>query len=126
MSKALTDKGYSVFFAPEVPTVLLTGGCLPQLLTSFGESAEGNHAALVAFETQLLKLQLQQEDAFNKIAASSGKPSVVFFDRGSTDVPAYLPDGRSGEQWKAILKENGWDEQDLLDRYDLVLHLVTA
>jgi len=126
MEEALTEEGYAVFFAPEVPTILINGGCLPQLIASFGSSKEGDHTALVEFETQLLSLQLQQEESFNRIAASSGKHSVVFYDRGTMDIPAYLPEGRAGEQWSSILKANKWSEKDFLNRYDLVLHLVTA
>jgi len=126
MQEALTADGYSVYFAPEVPTILINGGCLPQLISSFGASEKGDHAPLVEFETQLLSLQLQQEKSFNGIAASSGKKSVVFYDRGTMDIPAYLPGGRKGKQWQSILEANGWTEEEFLSRYDMVLHLVTA
>jgi len=126
MEKDLSADGFDVYFAPEVPTILLSGGCLPQLLSSFEKSAKGDAAKLVEFETNLLALQLQQEDSFNGIASSSGKKSVVFYDRGAMDVPAYLPNGRQGSEWKQVMSSNGWSDEDLVGRYDLVLHLVTA
>ena len=125
LAEALADE-YEVFFAPEVPTILINGGCLKQLMAAFEESSKGNHAAITEFETQLLKLQLQQEESFNRIAASTNKKCVVFYDRGVMDIPAYLPGGREGDQWKSILAANGWSERQMLDRYDLVIHLVTA
>jgi predicted ATPase len=126
MQTELTKDGFDVYFAPEVPTILITGGCLPQLLNSFAESEKGNSKPLVDFETNLLGLQIQQEDSFNNIAASSGQKSVVFYDRGTMDVPAYLKGGREGNQWKSVLEANGFSEDELINRYDMVLHLVTA
>jgi len=126
MKKALNDIGWDCYFVPEVPTILIVGGCLPQLISSVQASAAGDNSKLVHFETNLIKLQFQIENSFNEIASATGRNSVVFYDRGMLDIPAYLPGGKSGEQWKAILDANGWTEQELLDRYDLVIHMVTA
>ena len=43
-------------------------------------------------------------------------------DRGIMDIPAYLP----RESWLEILQAQGLTESQLLERYDLVLHLVSA
>jgi len=126
MKEELTKDGVDVYFAPEIPTLLINGGCLPQLLSSFAAAENGDAKPLVEFETNLLGLQLQQEDSFNNIAASSGKKSVVFYDRGAMDVPAYLPGGRQGAQWRSVLESNSMCNEELIDRYDMVLHLVTA
>merc|ERR1712166_382004 len=126
MKKALTDIGWDCYFVPEVPTILIVGGCLPQLITSVQASAAGDNSKLVHFESNLIKLQFQMENSFNEIAAATGRNSVVFYDRGMLDIPAYLPGGKAGDNWKAILDANGWTEQQLLDRYDQVIHMVTA
>merc|ERR1711865_1041740 len=126
MKKALTDIGWDCYFVPEVPTILIVGGCLPQLITSVEASFAGDNSKLVHFESNLIKLQFQIENSFNEIAAATGRNSVVFYDRGMLDIPAYLPGGKAGDNWKAILDANGWTEQQLLDRYDQVIHMVTA
>ena len=113
-TKKLNEHGYDVYTAPEVPTIMINGGCqYPGM--------EGKEE-LDAFETALLKLQLQMESSFTQCAASTGRPSVLVLDRGLMDPAAYLPT----EQWQGILKRNGFTEEDFLSRYDLVLHLVTA
>merc|ERR1712086_490892 len=89
MKKALTDIGWDCYFVPEVPTILIVGGCLPQLITSVEASFAGNNSKLVHFESNLIKLQFQMENSFNEIAAATGRNSVVFYDRGMLDIPAY-------------------------------------
>ena len=79
-------------------------------------------ASLIDFETELIKLQLQAENSFYGIAKSTGRPSVIFYDRGVLDVHAYLPK----DKWDAILKRNDWTGEMFATRYDMILHLVTA
>ena len=43
-------------------------------------------------------------------------------DRGLLDIAAYLP----RDLWCKLLDVEGSTEKSLVDRYDLVLHLVTA
>jgi hypothetical protein len=48
---------------------------------------------------------------------------VILFDRGVMDAKGYM----SGEQWVNLLDFNSWNEVHLRDqRYDAVIHLVTA
>eukprot|EP01046_Picozoa_sp_COSAG06_P001161 COSAG06_NODE_35_length_30757_cov_53.112532_9_plen_293_part_00 len=116
LSKALTAEGYNVFFAPEVPTILMNGGC------QYPGLAPENKAQLTAFEDGIIQMQLQMERSFTRIAASTGKPSVVIFDRGLLDIPAYLP----REAWLELLETLGFTEEYFAGRYDIVLHLVTT
>jgi len=113
-SKELAKRGYDVYRAPEVPTILLNGGCRYPGIDG-GEK-------LFAFEKYLMDLQLQTERSFVGIAASTDRPSVVVMDRGLMDIAAYIPE----DKWKEILKRNNFTEEYLLSRYDMVLHLVTA
>jgi predicted ATPase len=113
-STALKTKGYDVYTVPEVPTILIKGGC------EYPGHDGGDR--LMAFEMGLIRLQMQIEESFLRIAASTGRPSVVVMDRGLMDIPAYLP----AEQWKEVLAANELTEAELAARYDLVLHLKTA
>lgn len=99
---------------PEIPTILITGGCAYPGL-------EGGDQ-LFHFETAILQAQLQLESSFEMVAKSTGKPSILLMDRALMDVAAYLPEA----QWKDIVGRNGWTEEQFTGRYDLVLHLVTA
>jgi len=56
---------------------------------------------------------MQLEDSFFKIAASTGRPSICFLDRGLLDIPAYLPP----KQWQDVLDATGFKEADMAERY---------
>ena len=66
-----------------------------------------------AREQGLIELQMQLEDSFFKIAASTGRPSICFLDRGLLDIPAYLPP----KQWQDVLDATGFKEADMAERY---------
>lgn len=85
MTKALTKKGYDVMCVPEVPTILLNGGC------KYPGTDSKNKEALIVFEKALIQAQLQMERSFIDIAESTNRPSLVIMDRGLLDVAAYLP-----------------------------------
>lgn len=115
LAAALASRNFDVLCVPEVPTILMSGGCQYP-------GVDGGQR-LVSFETALIQAQLQLERSFVQIAASTGRPTVVLLDRGLLDVGAYLPPATWTD---VILKENGLTEALLAKRYDLVLHLVTA
>jgi predicted ATPase len=116
LSKVLTAKGYDVYFAPEVPTILMNGGCV------YPGSSPEKKAQLTAFEDGIIQMQMQMERSFTSIAASTGRASVVIFDRGLLDIPAYLP----RQAWLELLNGLGFTEEYFAQRYDIVLHLVTT
>eukprot|EP00466_Bigelowiella_natans_P013182 jgi/Bigna1/133269/aug1.20_g7977 len=113
-SKELSSRGFDVYRAPEVPTLLMNGGC------SYPGIDGGEK--LFQFESHLMDLQLQTERSFVGIAQSTERPSVLVMDRGLLDIAAYIP----RKEWKEILNRKGLTEEQLLGRYDMVLHLVTA
>ena len=86
----------------------------------------GPRHTLLEYETNLLQLQLSMESTFIDMAAlmskESSQPSVILCDRGACDVAAYVPT----DLWKEILDRLDVDHARLMDRYDLVCHLVTA
>jgi hypothetical protein len=80
ITDTLLKLGYDVYFVPEVPTVLMNGGCkYPGI--------DGGKL-LVEFEIALMSLQLQMERSFTQIAASTARPSVLIMDRGLLDIKA--------------------------------------
>lgn len=106
--------GYKVYIVPEVATALLLGGMTPW---------NYNKDQTLAFEENLIKLQMAQEDAFYNVAVAAGGNSVIVCDRGVMDASAYIPK----DMWDIILKNNKLDNVAIRDkRYDAVIHMVTA
>jgi predicted ATPase len=114
ISRRIAVFGYDVYCVPEAATIVLSGGV----------QIKGMPAHQVAaFQAQLLKVILALEDSFYEIAKATGRPSILFCDRGAMDGSAYV----SGETWSAILAANNWTIEHLRDRrYEAVIHLVTA
>jgi thymidylate kinase len=114
-SETLRNDGYHIYTSPEVPTIMIGGGCVYP-----GEN--GDREQLLAFEENLINLQYTVENVYANVASSTGKPSVVIYDRGLMDPKAYM----SEEVWNEVLKRGNWKEDDFLKEYDLVIHLTTA
>jgi len=110
---ALTNNGFDVYIQPEVATLLLNGG--------FHVSPE-DRSCMYYFERAIMFCQLTMEKSFVAFAKRTGRPSVLITDRGLMDPRAYLTE----EEWKRMLKEENWSEEDFLKRYDAVIHMVTA
>eukprot|EP00418_Pyrodinium_bahamense_P067330 CAMPEP_0179081628 /NCGR_PEP_ID=MMETSP0796-20121207/36763_1 /TAXON_ID=73915 /ORGANISM="Pyrodinium bahamense, Strain pbaha01" /LENGTH=218 /DNA_ID=CAMNT_0020779015 /DNA_START=38 /DNA_END=694 /DNA_ORIENTATION=- len=113
LQRELVALGFDAYIVPEVATIMFQGGC--QLPT-------GDARQLFDFELRLLQLQLQMEASFLGNAESTGRVSVVLFDRGVCDIAAYIP----GSLWAQLLDAVGLDQNQALGRYDLVLHLRSA
>ncbi|KAJ3202473.1 hypothetical protein HK099_001836 [Clydaea vesicula] len=79
-----------------------------------------------SFQKDLLTVMLSMENTYMnlaKLSAESGKKAVVICDRGVMDPSAYIP----RDEWLQSLTELNLNETDLRDnRYDVVVHLVTA
>jgi len=71
-----------------------------------------------------MRLQIALEDTYLDIAQMiDGQPVVIIIDRGLLDGSAYV----SQNNWQALLDDLGCNIVMLRDnRYDAVLHLVTA
>ena len=105
--------GYKVFTIPEVPTLYSTGGW--NYLTP-------NRKLYYEGERAILETQLALEDQFMQLAKVCTKPVLVVCDRGSMDISAYI----SPDEWEEITAMAGTDSNCLRERYDAVLHLVSA
>ena len=105
--------GYKVFTVPEVPTLYSTGGW--NYLTP-------NRQLYYQGERAILETQLALEDQFVALAEVCTKPVLVVCDRGALDISAYI----KPEEWEEITAMAGMDSERLRERYDAVLHLVSA
>eukprot|EP01063_Lacrimia_lanifica_P016251 TRINITY_DN22853_c0_g1_i1.p1 TRINITY_DN22853_c0_g1~~TRINITY_DN22853_c0_g1_i1.p1 ORF type:complete len:652 (+),score=261.71 TRINITY_DN22853_c0_g1_i1:106-2061(+) len=116
MKNELELQGFNVFCVPEAATLLIGGGGA----VCFGVGTED---ASYGFQLALLETQMALEDAFIALANACKKKAVVLCDRGSMDGRAFCNE----KLWDRILGSGGWTTEELRDqRYDLVLHLVTA
>eukprot|EP00931_Biecheleriopsis_adriatica_P005502 TRINITY_DN107012_c0_g1_i1.p1 TRINITY_DN107012_c0_g1~~TRINITY_DN107012_c0_g1_i1.p1 ORF type:complete len:360 (-),score=62.08 TRINITY_DN107012_c0_g1_i1:164-1192(-) len=125
-----TNAGFDVIMCPEVATVIFNSGYKlpPSDDPNFAESCFG-------FQLTVAKLQLQLERNLIYLASLSGTPTIIIFDRGLVDGKAYLTDEAGNineEQWRSLVSEltdsklQPVDEQYCIDRYDVVVHLVTT
>ena len=105
--------GYKVFNVPEVPTIYSTAGW--NYLTP-------NRDLYYQGERAILETQLALEDQFMRLAEVCTKPVLIVCDRGTMDISAYI----KPEEWEEITRMAGTSPNELHERYDAVLHLVSA
>lgn len=105
--------GYKVFNVPEVPTIYSTAGW--NYLTP-------NRDLYYQGERAILETQLAFEDQFMRLAEVCTKPVLIVCDRGTMDISAYI----KPEEWEEITAMAGTSTNALMERYDAVLHLVSA
>ena len=116
ISKSFRTQGYKVIIVPETATALINGEIKP-----FGN--DNDKIPLLPFQQIVLDMQLAKEKAADLAAESCLNDKVVIlYDRGVLDNRAYITD----DQFKTMIDKKGITEAQILSRYDLVLHLVTA
>mmetsp|Transcript_19244 Transcript_19244/g.29191 ORF Transcript_19244/g.29191 Transcript_19244/m.29191 type:complete len:438 (-) Transcript_19244:3243-4556(-) len=116
LSVRLSNMGFAVYVVPELATLTITGGANPSAY---------NRQQFVAWETAILRAQMDVEDTFAEIAkqCTPDQHSVLLCDRGTMDVLAYV----GHDTFAEILEENNWTIPQLRDkRYNAVIHLVSA
>ena len=107
------SRGFKVFCVPEVPTIYSLAGW--NYLTP-------NRQLYFEGERAILETQLALEDHFMRLASVCTKPVLIVCDRGTMDISAYI----APEEWESICREAGTSPNVLFERYDAVLHLVSA
>ena len=111
LSRELPAYGAEVFTVPEQASALMNSGATPETLGSY------------EFHRQLFQNQLQQEEtALQKTQSSLSKCALVLCDRGLLDSRAYVEQ----EAFDRYAASFGFTEGKIRNRYDAVLHLVTA
>ena len=108
-----SSRGFKVFTIPEVPTIFLQAGM--DYLTK-------NERWFYEGEKDTLKTQLALEDYFSAMADTIDERVLIVCDRGAMDISTYLP----SEMWQKITSLCGVTNEQLIRRYDAVLHLVSA
>ena len=108
-----SNLGFKVFTVPEVPTMYSQGGW--SYLTP-------NHDLYYEGELAILRTQLALEDSFMRLAETCTKPTFIVCDRGTLDISAYI----APEMWEELCQKCGTNTNELRQRYDAVLHLVSA
>jgi predicted ATPase len=105
--------GVNLFCVPEAATLLVGGGL---------QWKDMSEEKTVEFQLALLNVQLSLEDQFYRVAKATKQPSLILSDRGTMDGRAYCTEA----QFNEILRRGGWSIQELRDRYDAVVHMVSA
>lgn len=111
----LIEKGYHVLVLNECATEMIKAGIRP-----FGDNA----ATVYDFENEVLNLQLYKEKRYNDFLSKYDDDTkiVILYDRGTVDVKAYLGE----ENYNKMLKENDLTHENLINEYDMVIHMITV
>lgn len=107
------ERGYHVIIVPEAATILINSGIRP-----FGN----NGLTMYEFQKYVMDLQFRLEDLAAKAANDINAKTIIVCDRGLLDDKAYV----SEEEFRELVKMWNTTQFKLLNRYDLVMHLVTA
>lgn len=110
LEQSLTQKGFKVIVVPETATELINSGITPWELTS------------EAFQSILIDRSINKEDTSCTAAFSLETDVVILYDRGLLDCKAYV----SQDAFNEILRKRNTTENEILNSYDGVFHLVTA
>lgn len=115
IEEELTEKGYKVFIVSESATELIKGGIKP-----FGRMP----IDLIKFQSLILKYQYEKEKIYEEAAKSLGddEKCIIIHDRGLLDNKAYI----NQQIFNQLLNEQGLKELEIMDNYNMVIHLVTA
>ena len=109
------ELGYKVIIVPESATILINSG-----IRCFGSKA----LELFDFQNYILNMQLEHERFFEECAKSFKEDNkcIIIYDRGTIDGNAFI----DNDSFNKLLQYNNLSKIDLLDHYDLVIHLVSA
>jgi len=112
----LKKHGFIVIVVPEVARELISSGIVP---------CDSRWRRSIDFQKHVLMHTLKKEASFFEALADmdlKGQKVVFLCDRGIPDGAAYCGE----EAFKALLDELGISFSDGVDRYDGVIHMVTA
>lgn len=115
-TEKLSDHGFMVFVIPETATLITNSGI---------DRRKMNRTRQVAmYEEAIFEMQLAFENTYQQTVARifPDKKKVILLDRGVMDIKAFVSD----DDFKGMLKKKKLTEVSLRDRYNGVIHLVTA
>ena len=109
-----SEKDFKVIIVSETATIVINSGI------SFKETP------VDIFQKSIFDIGMIREESTRKasecIAEYLNKDVIIFYDRGLMDGKAYM----SSEGFDNLLKDEGFTEKEIKNRYDAVFHLVTA
>ena len=122
ITEKLSNFGFKVFIVPEAATIIINSGFDPRVFRNEDEILRIQEAI---FNTQL-HLEQQCADTADKLryAINEQKP-LLLCDRGIIGAKAYFPERCSG-YFETLAKLKGLETAELMNRYNGVIHLVTA
>ena len=105
------ERGYRVIIDHESATDLISGGISPATM------------GMYEFQKYCVALQLKKEEICMRAAKEiQGDKVLIFIDRGLPDDLAYVGE----DAFREILKEFDIKIEEMNNRYDMVVHLVTS
>ena len=107
----LEKLGWNVIVVPELATIVFGGA---------GRPKDTSRKRLLEYQKTILKAQLMLEQNFEELA--TGERTIILTDRGAPDGKAFL----TPQEWQALMDDLGMNDFALINRYDAVIHLVTA
>jgi len=102
---------------------------VPEYATHFFANSDGFQGEWVGTQKEedlqhiFLRYQMLQEDMFRDFASLNTKTSVLLLDRATLDQKVFTSEEKI---WRAALGRSNVTEQQLLERYDMVVHLGTC
>lgn len=115
LQRAIGEQLPEAYCAPEIATILLSGG-----FPAPNEKHPWEGAWQYNFQVAVAAGQFALENISYRRACHEGKHLIVF-DRGLLDGASYLPGGV-----RELEEITGQSEQAMLSSYDFVLHLTTS
>jgi thymidylate kinase len=112
-----TTQGYRVLTAPEVATMYILGG-----FPDINVLSQNDRPTYLALERAMLLTQRTLKGVMTYLADELDEDVLVVYDRAELDLLAYI----KPKEFFELIDEIRLDEEDLLEQYDLVIHLVTA
>ena len=113
IAKLYESVGYKVIIVGEAATELMNAGIKP------GE----NGLTKIDFQIMVLGTQIGKEKIADYAAKHFKDERVaILYDRATQDNRGYLDE----EEYQIVLSYFGLKEEDLIEGYDLVIHMVTA
>lgn len=108
-----TERGYKVLIVHETATELITGGITPA----------PDNIGMYGFQKYVIRMMLEKEAVYQEAARELKDENIlILLDRAILDNRGYV----SEEEWNEILGSFNLTDDDVLKRYDMVLHMVTA
>ena len=108
IKKYYEEKNYKVFIVPEAPTLLITGGIIPQEI--------GNMNFIKLVINVQMKLQQYYQEKANEINENE---VIIIFDGCPIDCMKFI----NKEEFDDIIKEYNSSYEKLINQYDGIIHL---